>query len=90
MTAPEVSTYKLEQAQVIGRPVVAHQYRPALWKPYPGAFYDPPSGGEGFLAPLVQLLLPNAPDMRTVLVGGNGLVAYGIVIPFVQAQVSRL
>ena len=78
----------MKQAQVIGRLlVVAHQYRPALGPPAQGTFYHPPSGGEGFLAPLVQLLLPNAPDMRRVLKGGNGPVACGIVIPFVQAQV---
>ena len=67
--------------------VVAHQYRPALGEPAQGAFHHPPSGGVGFLAPLVQLLLPNAPDMSTVLVGGNCPVACGIVIRFVQAQV---
>ena len=37
--------------------VVAHQYRPALGEPAQGAFHHPPSGGVGFLAPLVQLLL---------------------------------
>ena len=67
--------------------VVAHQYPPALGEPTQGAFHHPPSGGKGFLAPSVQLLLPNAPDMRTVPEGSNGPVAGGIVIPFVQAQV---
>ena len=57
----------MEQAQVIGGLlVIAHQDRPALGQPAQGAFYHPPAGGEGFLTPLVQLLLPNSPDMRTV------------------------
>ena len=78
----------MKQAQVIGRLlVVAYQYGSALGQPAQGAFHHPPSGGVGFCAPLVPLLLPNAPDMRTVLVGGNGPVACGIVIAFVQAQV---
>ena len=86
-TVPDEGTSQLKQAQVIGRLlVVAHQYGSALGQPAQGAFYHPPSGGEGFCAPSVPLLLPNAPDMRTVLVGGNGPVACGIVVPFVQAQ----
>ena len=89
-TVPDEGTSQLKQSQVVGRLlVVAHQYGSALGQPAQGAFYHPPSGGEGFCAPSVPLLLPNAPDMRTVLVGGNGPVACGIVIPFVQAQVLR-
>ena len=89
MTAvPDEGASQLKQAQVIGGLlVVAHQYPPALGEPTQGAFHHPPSGGKGFLAPSVQLLLPNAPDMRTVPEGSNGPVAGGIVIPFVQAQV---
>ena len=57
----------MKQAQVIGGLlVIAHQDRPALGQPTQGAFYHPPAGGEGFLTPLVQLLLPNSPDMWTV------------------------
>ena len=71
-TVPDEGTSQLNQAQVIGRLlIIAHQYRPALGQPGQSAFYHPPAGGKGFLAPLVQLLLSNAPDMRTVLVSGN-------------------
>ncbi len=89
MTAvPDEGASQLKPAQVIGGLlVVAHQYPPALGEPTQGAFHHPPSGGKGFLAPSVQLLLPNAPDMRTVPEGSNGPVAGGIVIPLVQAQV---
>ena len=87
-TVPDEGTSQLKQAQVIGRLlVVAHQYGSAFGQPAQGAYYHPPSDGEGFCAPLVPLLLTNAPDMRTVLVGGNGPVACGVVIPLVQAQV---
>ena len=69
MTAvPDEGASQLKQAQVIGGLlVVAHQYPPALGEPTQGAFHHPPSGGNGMviLAPSVQLLLPNAPDMRT-------------------------
>ena len=41
----------------------------------------------GGLQSVVQFLLPNSPDMRTVPEGGNGPMTGGIVIPFVQAQV---
>ena len=91
MTAvPDEGASQLKQAQVIGGllapDIVAHQYPPALGallaQPTKGAFHHPPSGGKGFLAPWkVQLLLPNAPDMRTVPEGSNGPVAGGIVIP---------
>ena len=63
MTAVPDEGGQLKQAQVIGGLlVVAHQYPPALGEPTKGAFHHPPSGGKGFLAPSVQLLLPNAPD----------------------------
>ena len=85
---PDEGTSQLKQAQVIGGLlVIAHQDRPALGQPAQGAFYHPPAGREGFLTPVVQFLLPNSPDMRTVPEGGNGPMTGGIVIPFVQAQV---
>ena len=85
---PDEGTSQLKQAQVIGGLlVIAHQDRPALGQPAQGAFYHPPAGREGFLTPVVQFLLPNSPDMRTVPEGGNGPMTGGIVIPFLQAQV---
>ena len=89
MTAvPDKGTCPLEQTQVVGwLLVVAHQYRPALGQPAQGAFHHPPPGRVGLLAPLVQFLLANSPDMRLVSGVGDGPVAGGIVIPLVQAQV---
>ena len=85
---PDEGACQLEQAQIVRwLLVVAHQYCPALGQPGQGAFHHPTPGPASFLARLVQLLLSNAADMGTVSECGNGTVACGIVIPFVQAQV---
>ena len=39
----------------------------------------PPTGGQGRFTPVVQFLLPNSPDMRTVPEGGNGPMTVGLL-----------
>ena len=67
--------------------VVAHQCLPALGEAAQSAFHYQLPGGDDLLDQWVQLLLCNAPNARTALVGGEGPVACGIVIPFVRGKV---
>jgi hypothetical protein len=71
----------LEQTQAIDGflPIVDHEAT-TFRQPCQRSFHHPSSSRIGFLPMRIKLFLANTPNMRNILVGGDGLLAGGIAI----------
>ena len=69
--------------------LVPNQNAPTLRQPPQRSFHHPPTRRIAFVAPRIQFLLPNSPNMRLIAVSCDSLVSCRIVISFVQTQMLR-
>jgi hypothetical protein len=78
----------LSQAQVVtGFLPVAHQQPTTPGEPGQRAFHDPPAGRIALLPVGLEPFLSDAPDMRRLVVGDDGLMARRLVVALVQTEV---
>src|SRR5260221_9902535 len=90
-TEPEQGAGELEQRQEIGRAlVVANEQRTALGEPRQRALDHPASRREPLLpGGQIELLLPDAAQMRDVVVACYRRRTRGIVVAEIQTQMLR-
>src|SRR5215813_4950003 len=88
---PKQRTRELEQRQEVGGMfVVADEQRPALGEPRQRALHHPAPRGEAlFSGRQIELFLPDAAQMRDVVMTCDGGSAGRVVVAQVQTQVVR-
>src|SRR3990172_4777454 len=84
---PEQGAGELDEPEVVGWfLVVADEDGAALREPGEGALDDPAAGGAAVPAPLVELLLADAADVRCVAGLLGCTLAARVVVALVQAE----